>query len=465
LAYNPASQIASETRSNDAYAYTAFADANVNTTTNGLNQVIASGTTSVSWDANGNMATYGTSTATHNIENKLTSAVTVGTTRTLSYDPLNRLDTYNPGTTSRFIYDGNEVAAELDGSGNIVTRFVRGDGADELIASYAGSGTISRSWVHADERGSIVALSDGTGAATAIYKYDEYGIPMSGQTGRFQYTGQMRLNEVGVYNYKARNLLAEGPTFLEPDPIGYAASANPYDPTGGDPVNNVDPTGLCPNGGVGSVVDYKGSIVVTCPWITGDVAALLFGGREDTSSGRGSSSLNLRDNANGGDQLPCAAANQTGQGVLIKLNYTNANSSLGIPVPGASHTFITATDTATGQTFASRAGPGSGPGGGAGLDVSAMALKYDPSFPDYSGVKAVQTVGYLNVPFNDVKRYMMDFASATNGNHLLYEGYTQNSNSYAAALLMGMGFRAPPPIKNVPGYGSNIPQPNLQCKL
>jgi hypothetical protein len=38
-------------------------------------------------------------------------------TRTLSYDPLNRLDVYNPGTSRRFVYDGAEAAAELDSSG------------------------------------------------------------------------------------------------------------------------------------------------------------------------------------------------------------------------------------------------------------------------------------------------------------------------------------------------------------
>jgi hypothetical protein len=47
--------------------------------------------------------------------------------RTLNYDPLNRLDLYNPGTAKRFIYDGPEVVAELDASGNIIARYVRGD--------------------------------------------------------------------------------------------------------------------------------------------------------------------------------------------------------------------------------------------------------------------------------------------------------------------------------------------------
>ena len=51
--------------------------------------------------------------------------------------------------------------------------------------------------LHADERGSIVALGDSGGNASSINRYDEYGIPQSGNVGRFQFTGQMWLPEVG----------------------------------------------------------------------------------------------------------------------------------------------------------------------------------------------------------------------------------------------------------------------------
>jgi RHS repeat-associated protein len=244
FSYNPANQIASETRNNDSYAYNAYANTNTNTTTNGLNQVTAAGSISATWDANGNLASYGTSTATHDAENKVISAVTVGTTRSFSYDPANRLDTYNPGgSASRFIYDGNEVAAELDTSGNILHRFVRGDGADEVLVDYSGSTNSSPQFLHADVRGSIIAWSD-TASNAHINLYDEYGTPVSTNQGRFQYTGQMRLGEAGIYNYKARAMLYDIGGFLEPDPIGYADGPNWYVYAHDDPVNGTDPTGL-----------------------------------------------------------------------------------------------------------------------------------------------------------------------------------------------------------------------------
>ena len=96
----------------------------------------------------------------------------------------------------------------------------------------------------ADERGSIVAVSDGSGNALAINRYDEYGIPQSGNLGRFQYTGQKWIAELGMYDYKARMYSPTLGRFLQTDPIGYGDGLNWYAYTGGDPVNFTDPWGL-----------------------------------------------------------------------------------------------------------------------------------------------------------------------------------------------------------------------------
>ena len=48
-----------DARSNDAYAYTGHANANVTDTHNGLNQVTATGGTSLSHDARGNITAIG----------------------------------------------------------------------------------------------------------------------------------------------------------------------------------------------------------------------------------------------------------------------------------------------------------------------------------------------------------------------------------------------------------------------
>ena len=121
---------------------------------------------------------------------------------------------------------------------------MRGDGPDELLVWYEGAGTNDRRFLATDERSSISAVTDSSGALLAINRYDEFGIPQSGNLGRFQYTGQAWLPELGMYQYKARIYSATLGRFLQTDPIGYAGGINLYAYVTNDPVNFTDPLGL-----------------------------------------------------------------------------------------------------------------------------------------------------------------------------------------------------------------------------
>jgi len=237
--YNPASQIATNSRSNDLFAWGGHYNRDKAETPNGLNQLTAQGSTSLTYDVRGNVSAIASTPYTYTSENRLATSPATS----LYHDPVGRLLWSTIGI--RYDLTGSQITTELNGATNAtMRRYVWGSGTDEPIVWYEGSGMTDRRWLHADERGSIIAVSNGSGAVTNINSYEEYGVPAAGNVGRFQYTGQAWLPELGMHYYKNRIYNPGIGRFMQADPVGYAAGMNLYGYVSGDPVNRTDPLGL-----------------------------------------------------------------------------------------------------------------------------------------------------------------------------------------------------------------------------
>jgi RHS repeat-associated protein len=143
-----------------------------------------------------------------------------------------------------------------------VTEYYYGNGmmlaAGEGESSKPGNrNPLEVTFYHQDVLDSVVMLTDRNGRVKERYEYDAYGEAYSGKFDEessyfgiakpggnvYGFTGQRYEKELGIYSFAYRNYSPRLMRWLEEDPL--KDGLNWYAYCSGDPVNFIDPLGLC----------------------------------------------------------------------------------------------------------------------------------------------------------------------------------------------------------------------------
>ncbi|MFN0128065.1 MAG: RHS repeat-associated core domain-containing protein [Verrucomicrobiales bacterium] len=238
---------------------------------NRLSRADGTGTVNATYDAQDRQLDYGATTYNHNARGERISRVTAGQATTYSYEGMgNLIGVVLPNGTridylldaldrrvgkkvdgtlvQAFLYqDGLRPIAELDGSGAVITRFVYAAGI--ITPDYMVKGGITYRII-TDQLGSPRLVIDVvTGQIAQRMDHDEFGVVTLDTNPGFQpfgFAGGLYDRLTGLVHFGAREYDPDAGRWTVKDPLTFAAGdGNLYAYSGNDPVNNIDPGGLC----------------------------------------------------------------------------------------------------------------------------------------------------------------------------------------------------------------------------
>jgi RHS repeat-associated protein len=154
----------------------------------------------------------------------------------------------NGSSTSYFLWDGDNLLAELNGSASAVKAEYSYYGPDNLQALIVGT---TKYYARSDGLGNVLALSDTAKAIKSTYEYDDWGhLTVGGDSAAFNGVDRARWkgalwmgSELELYYMRNRWYEPATGRFLSEDPIGLGGGLNPTVYAGNDPVNRSDPSG------------------------------------------------------------------------------------------------------------------------------------------------------------------------------------------------------------------------------
>ncbi len=153
------------------------------------------------------------------------------------------------------MYDGQQVLAILDETGNFVSAYVHGSEIDDplmMVTDYDKDNELDVLTFLKDHLGSVKFITNEAGQVIEEISYSAYGetqIKLRGSNkvkvgNNFYYTGRELEPETGDYYYRARYYDPYSQKFLSEDPIGFASGdINLYRYVFNNPLTFTDPSG------------------------------------------------------------------------------------------------------------------------------------------------------------------------------------------------------------------------------
>lgn len=229
---------------------------------NSLNQIQSAGTTTYSYDANGNLLDDGTHTYAWDAADRLVTITNKqsGHTSEFSYDGLSRRvsDTEtDPGATAvttKFLWCGQTLCEKRDAGDAVLARYyAQGEQHNGQPYFYA-----------QDQVGSVTALVDSTGKVVGRLSYDSYG-NLTGSSGTvlpdYRYAGLYYHADSGLYLATYRAYDAKTGRWISRDPIREAGGINLYEYSFNNPILFSDTFGMAPNKTCVAVCTIGGGII------------------------------------------------------------------------------------------------------------------------------------------------------------------------------------------------------------
>ena len=221
--------------------------------TDAANRLLEDDDFTYSYDANGNLTSKtakaggDVTTYTYNAQDQLTQIdLPGGSVALYAYDALGRrIQKDVDGTVTTYVYDGEDIVLEFDGTATLQARYGHGDRTDQPLVMARGGQSYH---YHSDHLGSVRALTNSAGAVVNSADYDAYGNRETVNetvASPYGFTGREFDPESGLTYYRARYYDPNTGRFLTEDPIGFAArDANLYRYVFNNPIKFSDPTGL-----------------------------------------------------------------------------------------------------------------------------------------------------------------------------------------------------------------------------